>query len=253
MPLNEGGSDKAVSDNIRRLMDEGYSRKQAVAIALSKQRDAKKVKSMKNKSLFIDSDIYIGKSHPSDGPDLYLSSEAETPMRKGLGLYVSSDAVLEKGEIWDKFREWLENLSAFNLQSDKAKAAVSKITGQLGVSKKKVKGRSQQTGKSLTATQKAASDKAFTKMYREKLGKDYKTGKIPPKVMAKYKAQQAAEIKAAAEKKLLVKLKGVRDVPQQVAKDMPQPVGFDTDLEPTIEVPMSPSRKKAQLPKHRKR
>ena len=42
MPLNEGSSDKAVSDNIKKLMSEGYPRKQAVAIALSKQRESKK-------------------------------------------------------------------------------------------------------------------------------------------------------------------------------------------------------------------
>jgi uncharacterized protein YoaH (UPF0181 family) len=55
MPLNEGSSDQAVSDNIKKLMGEGYSRKQAVAIALSKKREAKK-------SLFVFADARLVKA-----------------------------------------------------------------------------------------------------------------------------------------------------------------------------------------------
>jgi hypothetical protein len=55
MPLNEGSSDQAVSDNIKKLMGEGYPRKQAVAIALSKKREAKK-------SLFIFADARLVKA-----------------------------------------------------------------------------------------------------------------------------------------------------------------------------------------------
>lgn len=36
MPLKPGSSDRAVSENIRRLIEEGYGHKQAVAIALHK-------------------------------------------------------------------------------------------------------------------------------------------------------------------------------------------------------------------------
>ena len=42
MPLKEGDSDQVVSDNISKLVSEGYPRDQAVAIALSNKRKTKK-------------------------------------------------------------------------------------------------------------------------------------------------------------------------------------------------------------------
>jgi len=44
MPLKRGSSSKTVSSNVRKLMDEGYSQKQAVAIALANARKKKTTK-----------------------------------------------------------------------------------------------------------------------------------------------------------------------------------------------------------------
>jgi hypothetical protein len=42
MPLSKGKSKKAVSQNIKQLRDDGYPKKQAVAIALSLAKKGKK-------------------------------------------------------------------------------------------------------------------------------------------------------------------------------------------------------------------
>lgn len=44
MPLESGSSDGVFSNNVKKLMDEGYPQKQALAIAYNNQRKAKKVK-----------------------------------------------------------------------------------------------------------------------------------------------------------------------------------------------------------------
>ena len=42
MPLKEGYSEKTILENIKELMDAGYTHDQAVAIALTKARQSKK-------------------------------------------------------------------------------------------------------------------------------------------------------------------------------------------------------------------
>lgn len=42
MPLVSGYSQQAISENIRRLVDEGYDQRQAVAISYSEAREAAK-------------------------------------------------------------------------------------------------------------------------------------------------------------------------------------------------------------------
>tara|TARA_R100001244_G_scaffold109004_1_gene80694 strand:+ start:661 stop:822 length:162 start_codon:yes stop_codon:yes gene_type:complete len=51
MPLERGSSDQTISTNIRRLMDEGYPQKQAIAIAMrnAEKRRGKKDKPRKRK------------------------------------------------------------------------------------------------------------------------------------------------------------------------------------------------------------
>lgn len=44
MPLKRGTSDKVVSSNIKKEMAAGHPQKQAVAIALSKKREAQRKK-----------------------------------------------------------------------------------------------------------------------------------------------------------------------------------------------------------------
>lgn len=47
MPLRTGYSQRVLSENIRKLMKEGYPRKQAIAIALDRQRKAKRKKNVR--------------------------------------------------------------------------------------------------------------------------------------------------------------------------------------------------------------
>lgn len=44
MPLSKGADDKTIAHNIKKLMDEGYPQKQAIAIALERARAGKKAK-----------------------------------------------------------------------------------------------------------------------------------------------------------------------------------------------------------------
>tara|TARA_R110002020_G_scaffold139599_1_gene310560 strand:- start:152 stop:322 length:171 start_codon:yes stop_codon:yes gene_type:complete len=51
MPLKPGKSSKTISANIKKLISEGYSKKQAVAIAMSNSKRTKKRPSKKIKKL----------------------------------------------------------------------------------------------------------------------------------------------------------------------------------------------------------
>lgn len=49
MPLNKGTSDLSISKNIKKLIDEGYPQKQAIAILLSNLKKVKKNSKSKDK------------------------------------------------------------------------------------------------------------------------------------------------------------------------------------------------------------
>ena len=49
MPLQKGSSQKTINANIKKLLEEGYPQKQAVAIALENARDTARAKRKKRK------------------------------------------------------------------------------------------------------------------------------------------------------------------------------------------------------------
>lgn len=49
MPLKKGTSNKTVSENIKKLREEGYSREQSIAIALNEKKESEKKKKRKDR------------------------------------------------------------------------------------------------------------------------------------------------------------------------------------------------------------
>jgi hypothetical protein len=78
MPLKEGKSDDTISENIKRLMDEGYEQKQAIAIAYSnagrgKQRAEKEKQAMSRQVLVKASNLY-GSNNRMERADVISAS-----------------------------------------------------------------------------------------------------------------------------------------------------------------------------------